>query len=290
MGRSISFTIEGDVTTQVTVTELSDGTLKFDITVVDDSAQIGDLRAIFFDLEGVDSTTLDLAVVDDNADGSQIISDQVFEEGGVSTIGKDANIKGEVSNELGDFDVGVEFGTSGVSGDDIQSTSFILSSATQDMSLDMLNLADFGIRYGSVGETDGDRTGSLKLGDQGTGVNQNDTLGVIENSSPNQATGDNIVDIFANDQTTDSTDENIGLFVTGVEGLLEAGGVFTGTLISDDGIDLGTLEVDASGIARFEARADALAKDETREIVVKYQTTAADGSTATAFLTVTVTG
>src|SRR5690606_13463105 len=95
VARSITFTVEGTVDTQITVTELDDGTLRFDIQVLG-SGSIGDLRGIFFDLEGY---TADASLTATGAD----VTTEVSGEGSVDSVQKDVNLKGEVTNTLGDF-------------------------------------------------------------------------------------------------------------------------------------------------------------------------------------------
>ena len=46
---SSTFIIAGDVNVSVTITEV-DGSLQFDVNVLDDTGMIGDLNALFFDL------------------------------------------------------------------------------------------------------------------------------------------------------------------------------------------------------------------------------------------------
>lgn len=276
MLRSLSFTIEGEVDTLVTITELESGELKFEIAVA--SGVIGDLRAVFFDLN--DLTADDSLYVSDAVD----VTDSAFEEDGVDTLGKDANIKGAVSNELGDFDVGIEFGTSGMAADDIQSTSFVLGSTTTDLTLDMLSLADFGLRYTSVGEEGGDRTGSAKIGDQSNAAAQNDALTVEEGQT-------GAVLLLANDAAA------TGATVTSAE--TEAGAAFTagpGGLTADiviGGEVYGTVVIAADGTATVSAdgaAAEALADGDVVVFSFGYTSTAPDGATATAMATVTITG
>ncbi|WP_183474420.1 VCBS domain-containing protein, partial [Limimaricola variabilis] len=285
MTRSITFVIPGDVATRITVTELDDGRLKFDLAIDDDSASIGDLRGLFFDLSGIDSSTYGLSVDDG---GTGIVTDQAYAEGAVNDLGNGANIKGSVSKEFGDFDAGIEFGTSGEAKDDIRGGSFVLSASGGPLSLDMLNLADFGIRYTSVGDEGGSRKGSLKLGHAGVGVASHDVASVLENSDPT-ASG-NRLNLLDNDQTTDEGGAARGVQVAAVSGLMLAGATFVGDLVAQDGMVLGTIEVDTDGEVRITALADALAAGEERQILLEYVTLAADGAEATATLTVTITG
>ena len=140
MARSISFVIEGDVDTRITITELDGGALQFDIEVLDTSGSIGDLRGIFFDLNGYTVTDSNLSI-----SGADVNNTATGEEA-ISRVVRDVNLNGDVVNDAGNFDVGVEFGTSGLSQDDIRSTSFTLS-GDGPLTLDMLNFADFGLRY-----------------------------------------------------------------------------------------------------------------------------------------------
>jgi len=142
MARSISFILDDNVDTQIKITEQADGTLLFEIEVLD-TGKIGDLRALYFDLEGVDVDTLALQATGDD------VTDTAFDEASVDNLGFGTGIGHQVTNALGDFDVGIEFGTITPFFDDIQQTSFVLS-ADSALSLDMLNLADIGVRYGSV--------------------------------------------------------------------------------------------------------------------------------------------
>jgi Bacterial cadherin-like domain len=175
--RSLTFTIEGAVDTVITVTEREDGSLKFDIVLVSNTEEVGDLRALFFDLSDV-SPLGTLRVTGDD------VTEQKIQEDGVTTLGRDANINGAVLRDYGRFDVGVEFGTPGTGKDDIQSTSFMLSSGSGPLSLDLINLQDFGVRVTSVGDLDGPRKGGLKAGSTAT------------------AAPDALDDLFATDEDT----------------------------------------------------------------------------------------
>ena len=132
------------------------------------------------------------------------VTGAVSSECSVDSVRKDVNLNGEVTNTLGDFDVGIEFGTSGMLGDDIQSTSFILSDPDQALTLDMLNLADFGLRFTSVGEMDGSRTDSAKIGGGSSGVAQNDVLSAPENGSSS-------VNLLLNDQSSGNAVSSVSL-------------------------------------------------------------------------------
>ena len=280
MARSISFVIDGDVNTLVTITEQIDGALRFDLSV-QDTGLTGDLRAIFFDLQGVVATdALSVAAV---AEHEGDVTDSKFDEESVDTLGKDANIKGSVSNELGDFDVGVEFGTSGMSKDDIQETSFILASDDGPLSLNALDLTDFGIRYTSVGEDGGKRTDSAKIGDQSNGVANDDVLMLDENTVAS-------VDLLEFDTNGGSNILTAAFDADGAFNTIAGG--FTREVVVE-GRNLGLLTVTAAGIATFDANGpdvNALAVDEQHDFVFSYTTTAPDGSLATADVNLTVFG
>ncbi|MEO3414564.1 hypothetical protein AAFO92_07925 [Roseovarius sp. CAU 1744] len=154
---TLSFTLHGDVNVSITVTELDDGTLKFDLEVLDDTGSIGDLNAIFFDLAG-DIDPTGLAATGDDVTGMK------FKEEGVTKIDNYTNINGEVVNEYGKFDSGIQFGTAGIGEDDIRETSFILSHSDMALTIDALLGQDFAARLTSVGAEDGSREDSLKLG------------------------------------------------------------------------------------------------------------------------------
>lgn len=154
---SDTFLITGEVNVQITITEMTDGTLQFDVTVLDETGSIGDLNALYFDIS--DNSLVDgLTVTGDDVTGS------AFKVDGVTKVDSFTNMNGEVVKDLGKFDGGVQFGTQGIGTDDIRSTSFILSSDAGALTLDNFSLMDFGVRLTSVGAEDGSRDGSLKLG------------------------------------------------------------------------------------------------------------------------------
>lgn len=274
MTRSVSFTISGAVDTRLTITEL-DGDLLFQVEVVSDT--IGDLRALFFDLEGFEADG-GLSVVD-GAD----VTDSAADEGGVSTLGRDANIKGEVVNELGAFDVGVEFGTSGASRDDIQATSFRLTHDATDLTLDMVNLADFGIRYTSVGEEDGRRKDSAKIGGEGGAVASNDALSALEAEADAAA-------LLANDVDSEN---RVLIDVFDDAGAFDFDGAVWTRVLIDDGREIGIVTVDAAGAATLSATgADVALLDEGELLEATFTYVSADvqGAEASAIVAVTVTG
>ncbi len=153
----LSYTITGDVNVRVTITDLMDGTLGFRIDVLDDTGSIGDLNGFFFDLAD-DSLTTSLIIEGADVTGTALKVD------GVTKVDNFTNVNGEVVKELGKFDGGVQFGTAGMAGDDIRSTSFTISSSLADLTLDDFAFQDIAVRLTSVGAEGGSREDSLKLG------------------------------------------------------------------------------------------------------------------------------
>ena len=285
MARSISFVVEGDVDTRITITETEEGELRFDVEVLG-SGLIGDLRGLFFDLKEPDSgAPLDLSTV--TAEGltdDDRVTDSDFAEAAVDDLGHGATMKGKVAKQLGKFDGGVEFGTAGIGKDDVQQSSFLLSSLAGPLTLDMLDLADFGLRYTSVGDEGGRRNDSLKIAGQSSGVADDDAWSVDENATA-------AVDLLAND-TNGATNTVTAAF--------DGDGSFTATAdgferqVVVDGRVLGTLTVTAAGVASFAATGadvDALAVGEQADYSFSYTSTASDGTSfATADADLTVIG
>lgn len=153
---TLTFTLNGDVNIQIIVSELDDGTLQFDLSVLDDTGSIGDLNAIFFDLSD-DIPAAGLIATGDDVTGVK------FKEEGVTKVDNFTNINGEVVNEYGKFDAGVQFGTSGIAQDDIRETSFVLSHDDVDLTIASVLGQDFAARLTSVGEEGGSREDSSKI-------------------------------------------------------------------------------------------------------------------------------
>ncbi len=160
---SMEFVIEGDVAVKVTVTEV-DGNLVFDVHVIQEgeegyTGQIGELNGIFFDMAGDVGDFVTLTAETD--DGTAL--DMDVDEESVSNLGGGINMNGEVVKDAGKFDVGVVLADTGLGNGDTRNLSFTLDADT-DLTLADVSLQDFGLRLTSVGEPDGDRNGSLKLG------------------------------------------------------------------------------------------------------------------------------
>ncbi|UWQ53037.1 hypothetical protein [Leisingera caerulea] len=272
MERSVTFVIEGMVDTEITVTELSDGTLRFDIEVLG-TGSIGDLRGLFFDLEGY---TVDGGLIAAGAD----VTAENYGEDSIERVLKDVNINGDVVKTLGKFDAAVSFGTSGIGDDDIQSTSFILSHESDALTLDMLSFASIGLRYTSVGEADGTRSDSTKIGGASSGVAQNDIISVAENSSAS-------INALANDDA----DPASSVISFELNGTSYAAGDSANVVIG--GAHLATLFVAADGTVTLAADGvdvDGLAQGSSVDFAFAYTSQAPGGSTATAVVNGTVTG
>ena len=143
-------------------------------------------------------------------------------------------------------------------------------------------MADFGLRYTSVGTDGGERTSSAKIGVASTGAADNDAFTVTENDL-------NSINLLSNDNTLDYT-------VTAVD---DASGSFTATvdgferLVVIDGMELGTLTVAADGTATFVADGadvDRLALNENKIYSFVYTSGDGAGSTALATGQVTING
>ena len=61
------------------------------------------------------------------------LDDSDFDANSVSNLGQGANVNGQVVNEFGKYDAGVEFGTAGTGKDDIWTTSFVLDHDSIDL-------------------------------------------------------------------------------------------------------------------------------------------------------------
>ena len=261
------------------------GTLRFDVEVLG-SGLIGDLRGLFFDLNGVDASTAGLSAT--GVDGDElVIGGQVYEEQSVSRVQGDVNVKGPVIAQQGRFDAGIEFGSEGIGKDDVSSVSFVLSSNQMDLSLDSLDLADLGLRYTSV-ETNGGRRDSAKIAGETSGVARNDAFEVDENSQDTE-------DLLAND--TNGTQAG-GVRKT-VVSVVDNGGIlplvasgFERTVIAD-GLELGTFTISTDGFATFVANGadvDKLGHDAIKTYSFTYETQSLEGNLATADGELTIDG
>lgn len=155
MSRKLTFFIAGNPGVSVTMTEIAGGDLRFDLAVDTSGGRIGDLRGLFFDV--TDASLLGGL----SASGADVTDDR-FASDGVNDLGNGANVNGLRKLK---FDGGVEFGDSGIGAGkgDVQTTSFVLSHATTDLTLDMFSHQQFAARLTSVGATGSARSDSSKL-------------------------------------------------------------------------------------------------------------------------------
>lgn len=276
--RSLNFSLDvqtGDdqlAPVTITITEMADGTLSFSISNENDADNmIADLRALFFD------------VSDDSLLGTLSVEGEHFSElqqdGDVSNLGGGATSSGVPDSP---YEVGIEIGTSGMATDDIQTTTFILSSSLRELTLDDIALESFTVRQTSVGEIDGSREDSDKLyGDAPYPVNAQDDVADLDEDTVFWG------NLVANDIDLDALDENadgiIDQTITAING--EAANVEQ-TLIIEEGISLyvqsdGTYNVDALDV-------DYLSEGETIDFSFIYSVDDGNGGSddATAYVTV----
>jgi hypothetical protein len=258
----------------VTITEQDDGSLLFDVTNVDDGDNlIGDLRSLFFDVS--DDTLLGTL----SASGSDV--SDFDQSGDVDNLGNGATSSGVPDSP---YEVGVEFGTAGMSADDIQTTSFTLTSFLRDLTLDDIALESFTVRQTSVGDADGDRSGSDKLyGDAPYPVDAiDDVIEVDEDAVQNG-------NLFANDVDLDAPDADgdgvADLNLTAIDG---DGGLVGQVIEVAEGV---TLVVNEDGSYTIDASdADYLSAGEVVTQTYEYAVDDGNGGSDTASIDVTVNG
>ena len=285
--QTMTFTLTGAVNVSVTATQLDDGTLKFDLTVLDDTGSIGDLNGVFFDLAD-DSVAGSLSATGADVTGS------VFKANSVTKVDSYDNMNGAVINEFGKFDAGVQFGTAGIGSDDIRQTSFVLSSSDGPLSLADVALQDFGARLTSVGEEGGSRNGSLKLGgvssdvpeDPGPGdggaphATANDDTMIVDLAQPDYfdfVNGDH-VSVLDNDTNADGTAYDGGIPGTYFNSIDDY------QILTVTGSNGGVLDIYDDGSVDFHDNGDftTLADGATAETSFTYAIDGGDTATVTA--------
>lgn len=279
--RSLKFTLNtqtGDdamAPATVTISETADGSLTFAVSNVGDGdTMIGDIRALFFDVS--DDSLLQTLTVN----GEHVT--EVVQDGEVSNLGGGATSNGVPDSP---YEVGIEFGTSGMSTDDLQTVSFSLSSTSRALTLDDIALESFTVRQTSVGEDGGARDASDKLyGDAPYPVDAvDDTVSLSEDEVSTS-------NVFANDIDEDAGDLDLdgvpdGLTVTAVNGDAAAVG---DTFALGDGI---TATLDGDGSLTVDATdADYLSVGETVSYTLDYAVDDGNGGSDSATVAVTVTG
>lgn len=141
----------------VTIQEIAGSLSSVNVTLeVVKPTYFADLRGAFMHIS---NEALLSALIVTGAD----VTDTQLNANRVNDLGQGANIKGQVQNIYGKFDIGVEFGTQGIGKDDIGSTTFNISHATLDITEDMFANLAFGVRATSVGVAEDCRDESSKL-------------------------------------------------------------------------------------------------------------------------------
>lgn len=278
----IPFTGANSLEAQVTVIEV-DGNLVFTVEVFTNGGDIGDIRGLFFDVS-------DENLLNGLTASGYDVTDQRFEADSVVNLGNGVNVNGDVVLNLGAFDAGTELGTQGIGRDDIRATTFQISHASQDLSLDFLMSQDFALRLTSVGDENGSRDDSLKLGATAGTVTEevstatvsvtvqgedefsidaiDDAIVVMESEGAGDTDGNATANDLENDvaYTGDVTDvngdaANVGQWVAGSNG--------------------GMIKVNADGSFDFDANGefDSLAQGETAQTTFTYQICTNPGDT-----------
>lgn len=279
--RSLTFTLDTQTGSDemapatVIITEQADGSLSFTISNVGDGDNmIGDLRALFLDVAD-DSLLGSLAVA-----GSDIT--EFDQSGSITNLGNGATVSGVPDAP---YEVGIEFGTAGAAADDIQTTSFTLSSSLRDLTLDDVALGGVAVRQTSVGEEGGDRSSSDKL--YGFTPYPVDAIDDAAAAGEDNAVSGNV---FANDLDKDAGDADDngiadGLTVTAVDG---DSGLVGQTIRLDGGA---TVVVNADGSYAVDATdADSLSAGETVWQSFTVSVNDGNGGSDDATFTVEVTG
>jgi hypothetical protein len=156
--RSIVFTVPGAPGVTITGVEDGAGNLDFTASVNDTSQLVGDLAGLFFQFNDTKLNGLSVS-------GSDVT---LFKTGddSVINIAPGVNMNGAVTTA---FDIGIEFGTSGVGSNhqDITTTTFVISDPAHDLTLDDLHQAgetsQVGARVTAIGAPGGPRNVSEKI-------------------------------------------------------------------------------------------------------------------------------
>lgn len=152
---SISATLEeftgSDIAVDLTLDDMGAGPGEILVTVSVVGPTLGDIRGVFFNITD-DTLLAGLAVSGADVTGSDF-------SGSVTDLGHGANLNGGGSPCPCDF--GVLIGTPGIGKDDVGSTSFVLSHASEALTVAMFNDQELGVRVTSVGDG-GCRDGSSK--------------------------------------------------------------------------------------------------------------------------------
>lgn len=278
--RSLTFTLDvqtGDdemAPAQVTITEMADGSLSFTLSNENDAdTMIGDLRALFFDV--ADDSLLGTL----SFDGADVT--EVQQDGSVSNLGGGATSNGVPDSP---YEVGVEIGSSGAAENDIQTTTFIMSSSLRALTLDDIALESFTVRQTSVGDIDGPRDSSDKLwGDAPYPVNAIDDI-ILANEN-DQISGNliaNDIDLDAQDVNNDGIIDQTIVAIDGNNANVDQ------TIVFENGVSLyvandGNFVLDADGT-------NYLSQGEILDFSFTYTVDDGNGGTDSATTTITIEG
>lgn len=146
--RSIEFVIENTKNGSdllIKATEV-DGTLVFDLNILESEKKNAELKGLYFDLNDLDKLV-----------GIQAIGDDItqFESLDIKNFRNGTNINGkntrkiEVDNDKEGYNFGIDFGTPGKAKDFIESTSFTLANELNNLTLDDIANVNFAAALGS---------------------------------------------------------------------------------------------------------------------------------------------
>ena len=222
--RSIRFSIPGkngksDV--EIYAFEVN-GSLQFEITLLDGHGKTPDLRGLFFNLNDF-SKTAGLTFSNDFGAISGLRT------GLIDDMGHGANMKGKADP----FHVGIEFGTPGQGHDDLETVSFTLSNHAKNLTLDDIANTLFGARLTSSGA-------KLTVVAPAAPDAVNDSYNIFEDgqsglTAPSKISHGIVMQVLANDTDADGNT----LTINHVEGALH------GTVQIVDGDDADHLVGDA---------------------------------------------
>jgi hypothetical protein len=136
-----------------------------------DTGNIADLRGFFFDVAN-ESLLPGLSFTGSDITDSQKNANSVINLGGGANLSGGGNYK---------FDAAVELGGSGIGGNDIRSTSFIIAHTSADLSIEEFTAGYIGVRATSTGAEGSGRGGSSKT--------KKNLVGVIPDTEPTPGGG-----------------------------------------------------------------------------------------------------
>jgi hypothetical protein len=143
-----------DASVRVTFDDAAGGPGNLQITLeVLPSPSIGDLRGLFLNI------TDDALLPGLDVSGAHVTG---FAVGNVWQVGGGNNLNGGPASPC-PCDIGIELGSPGVSGDDLQTVLLVLSHTSEALDLSLLAQQQIGVRLTSVGVPDSSRNDSSKL-------------------------------------------------------------------------------------------------------------------------------